>query len=273
MQCNRDSRLLRIKNYFPLRCVRVEAIVQNSLLYTPQRIFYFMEELINFGSEKKYSSVYLTEQVNFFRKQENNTRVLFHKNLLGKIEREFEEEINGQFILPVTYKDAKGEQRKSFDLTYEQSLQVLMSESKIVRKGVIEVLKAQQREIQIPKVPKTYGAALLEAGRLALELENTQIKLLEANKTVSILTHVSKQYTATEIAKELGLHSAIELNKLLFEKQIQFNQSGTWVLYSKYSNLGYVDIKQEILDNGRVIYHRRWTQTGREFLVKLFTKQ
>jgi phage anti-repressor protein len=128
------------------------------------------------------------------------------------------------------------------------------------------------KEIATPKIPQTYGAALLEAGRLALELENTQIKLLEANKTVSILTHVSKQYTATEIAKELGFNSAIELNKLLHTKQIQFNQSGTWVLYSKYSNLGYVDIKQEILDSGRVIYHRRWTQTGREFLVKLLSR-
>jgi anti-repressor protein len=130
----------------------------------------------------------------------------------------------------------------------------------------------QLKQMQVLKVPKTYGAALLEAGRLALELENTQVKLLEANRTVSILTHVSKQYTATEIAKELGFNSAIEFNKILHIKQIQFNQSGTWVLYSKYSNLGYVDIKQEILDNGKIIYHRRWTQTGREFLVKLFSK-
>lgn len=171
--------------------------------------------------------------------------------------------------------------RKSYQLTFKESIQILMTESKIVRKKVIDKLEEQHKEIQDLKaqinpikfeIPPTYAAALIEAGRLALELENTQVKLLEANKTVSILTHVSKQYTATEIAKELGFNSAMEFNKILHNKQIQFNQSGTWVLYSKYSNLGYVDIKQEILDNGKIIYHRRWTQTGREFLVKLFSK-
>jgi len=42
--------------------------------------------------------------------------------------------------------------------------------------------------------------------------------------------HVNKTYTITEIAKELRLKSAIELNKLLSEKGIQFKSNGTWVL-------------------------------------------
>lgn len=92
---------------------------------------------------------------------------------------------------------------------------------------------------------------------------------LEAEKTNNILMHVNKTYTATEIAKELGFSSAAVLNKKLKELKIQFKQNDTYVLYSKYSDKGYVDIKQEVLDNGRVIYHRKWTQLGREFLLNL----
>lgn len=83
--------------------------------------------------------------------------------------------------------------------------------------------------------------------------------------------HVNKTYTVTEIAKELGLKSAIQLNKMLAEKKIQYQINGTWVMYSNYSDLGYEEIKQEVLDSGKVIYHRRITQMGREFMLKLFS--
>ena len=93
---------------------------------------------------------------------------------------------------------------------------------------------------------------------------------MEAEKTNAILMHVNKTYTMTEIAKEMGLKSATELNKMLAEKKIQYKVNGTWVMYSDYSNCGYEEIKQEVLDNGRVIYHRKITQIGRAFILDLF---
>ena len=105
---------------------------------------------------------------------------------------------------------------------------------------------------------------------LITALKDEKLRRVEAEKTVNILTHVNKTYTATEIAKELGFKSAIALNKDLQNKKIQFQQNGTWVFYSKYADKGYVDIKQEVLDNGKVIYHRRFTQLGREFLIRLY---
>lgn len=105
---------------------------------------------------------------------------------------------------------------------------------------------------------------------LLTTLKEEKQKRVEAEATVNILTHVNKTYTATEIAKEIGFKSAKALNKDLQSKKIQFNQNGTWVFYSKYADKGYVDIKQDVLDNGHVIYHRRFTQLGREFLLKLY---
>jgi len=106
--------------------------------------------------------------------------------------------------------------------------------------------------------------------KLLSELKAERERRKELQKTNNILMHVNKTYTATEIAKELGFKSAIALNRNLAENRIQFKQNKTWVLYSDYANKGYVDIKQEVLDNGKVIYHRRWTQLGREFLLKLY---
>jgi prophage antirepressor-like protein len=105
---------------------------------------------------------------------------------------------------------------------------------------------------------------------LLTRLKEERSARVEAERTNSILMHVNKTYTMTEIAKEIGLKSAVELNKILSDKKIQYKVNGTWVMYSDYSNCGYEEIKQEVLDNGRVIYHRRITQLGRKFILNLF---
>ena len=105
---------------------------------------------------------------------------------------------------------------------------------------------------------------------LLTRLKEERSARVEAERTNSILMHVNKTYTMTEIAKEIGLKSAVELNKILSDKKIQYKVNGTWVMYSDYSNCGYEEIKQDVLDNGRVIYHRKITQLGRRFILNLF---
>lgn len=105
---------------------------------------------------------------------------------------------------------------------------------------------------------------------LLTKLKEERVARVEAEKKNAILTHVNKTYTMTEIAKELNLKSATELNRILADKHIQYKVNNTWVFYSDYSNLGYEEIKQEVLDNGHVIYHRKITQMGRAFILRLF---
>ena len=108
--------------------------------------------------------------------------------------------------------------------------------------------------------------------KLLTQLKEERNARIKAEKTVAILTHVNKTYTMTEIAKELGFKSAVELNRVLRDRHIQYKSNGTWVFYSKYSALGYESIKQEVNDYGKVIYNRHITQRGREFLLNLFGK-
>lgn len=112
--------------------------------------------------------------------------------------------------------------------------------------------------------------ALIVANNIIAQKEK---ELEEKRRKLAILTHVNKTYTMTEIAKELNMKSAIQLNKVLAEMKIQYKVNDTWVFYSDYSNLGYEEIKQEILDSGRVVYHRKITQLGREFILGLFKEQ
>ena len=117
----------------------------------------------------------------------------------------------------------------------------------------------------------------LETARLLVETLEKQEKLLLENKELerknAILMHTKKLYTATEIAKELGFRSAIALNQKLSDMKVQYKINGTWVFYSKYADLGYERIKQEILDNGIIAYSRKFTQDGRDFILNLLNKE
>lgn len=104
----------------------------------------------------------------------------------------------------------------------------------------------------------------------ATKLKEERAARLKAEKQRDKLVHQNKLYTTSEIAKELGLSSATKLNNLLSEKKIQYKQNKTWLLYSKYSELGLVSIKQDVLDNGKIIYDRKWTGKGRDFILNLF---
>jgi len=151
-----------------------------------------MNELANMHSEQKNSSVYLVEQINLFRKEEGKSE-LAHFTLLSKIESEFDEEIADNKILVTSYLDKSNRQSKCYDLNFEQSLQLLMSESKTVRKQVVQVLKAQHQQINKIQVPTTFKEALLLAveqqekiEQLELETKTLEIELDKSHEWISI---------------------------------------------------------------------------------------
>jgi len=80
---------------------------------------------------------------------------------------------------------------------------------------------------------------------LLTRLKEERAARAEAERKNAILMHVNKTYTVTEIAKELGLRSATQLNRILAEKKIQYQVNGTWVMYSRYSDQGYEEIKRK----------------------------
>lgn len=118
-------------------------------------------------------------------------------------------------------------------------------------------------------LPQTYIEALEALLESEKQKQQLQIEAKEVNDHIQRLTHDNKTYTTSEIAKELNLKSANQLNKLLEKKGIQYKLNGTWLLYSNYADKDYVSIKQQTLDNGKIIYDRRWNGKGRDFILEL----
>ena len=123
-----------------------------------------MNELRN---KETITSKELLEQVNFFREKEyefkakNGTLTetekkrgkfveLEHYDLLKIIRDEFEEEIGAGKISVSDYKDSSGKKNTMFILTLKQAKQVLLRESKFVRKAVIEYIEKLEEQVKNP---------------------------------------------------------------------------------------------------------------------------
>ena len=108
---------------------------------------------------------------------------------------------------------------------------------------------------------------LLEAEN---EMKEEQIKKLQPRADYTDRILKSKGLvTTTQIAKDYGM-SARAMNQKLHELNVQYKQSGQWLLYARYDNKGYVS--SETIDitcqDGSIVVkmETKWTQKGRLFI-------
>lgn len=150
--------------------------------------------------------------------------------------------------------------------------------TKLNEKEVVEIKKKiGKQDLALSCKVESAVTDLEKEQTIALAMQYLQENLIamkeraiKAERKNAVLMHVTKTYTAGEIAKELGMRSAQELNQALADKGIQYKQNGTWLPTADNSSCGYFEIKQQELESGKVIYDRRITQTGREFILSLF---
>lgn len=173
--------------------------------------------------------------------------------------------LDGKDFTPVLAKSTGGRPSTEYLLTVQMAKELAMVENNDQGREVRTYLIKLETSWNTPEM--IMARALQVANRTIDDYRN---RAVEAERKNAVLMHVRKTYTAGEIAKEIGLKSAQELNNALSEKKIQYKQNGTWLPYSDYSDMGYFEIKQQELDNGKVVYDRRITQIGREFILKLF---
>lgn len=199
--------------------------------------------------------------------------------MVRDLEKILENSNVSSLIIPSTYK-AKGQYReyKEYLLTKDGFILYMFNIQGYNDFKMAYINKFNEME----KALKEQSSVITEEQKLVLSIYNGGIDAVEGAKKlvelktkplenkINMLTHVNKLYTSTEIAKELGFKSAIEFNRVLEENKIQYKVNGTWVLTAKYANLGYESIKQNVLDSGKVIYDRKFTQEGRDFLIKFF---
>ncbi|UYI77615.1 MAG: hypothetical protein OGM09_10580 [Fusobacterium varium] len=200
------------------------------------------------------TSLELLDEINFFRKQEGNRTELQHKTLLEIIRDEFEEEIQEQKILLMFYEAeiGNGAKRKQpmYNLTIEQGKQVLVRESKYVRKHVIEKLR-------------TYEITIMEKDRLfaglfssdPLVVQSSYMKLIELERS-PLIEKIGKQEKDIEYKEDviMGLVDKVELkdkrailNQVVKYKGADYQQR--WrLLYFEFEKKYHISVKKR-LDN------------------------
>ena len=108
-----------------------------------------MNEMI-VKNKDKITSLEIVAEINKFRKEEGNKNELRHDNLLQIIRDEFSEEISLLKIQESTYKNDRGREYPMFILSLNQAKQILMRESKFVRKAMINYIEKLEEQIKNP---------------------------------------------------------------------------------------------------------------------------
>ena len=113
----------------------------------------------------------------------------------------------------------------------------------------------------------------LQIANARIEERNKQIKELKPKaEYTDMVLQSNNTFTISQIANDYGM-SAQELNKLLNKFEIQYKQSGQWLLYKPYKNKGYACSETTIISKGvgrvRTSMHTKWTQKGRKFIYDL----
>lgn len=116
-------------------------------------------------------------------------------------------------------------------------------------------------------------ARALQIANARIEERNKQIKELKPKaEYTDMVLQSNNTFTITQIANDYGM-SAQEFNKLLNKFEIQYKQSGQWLLYKPYKDKGYACSETTIISNGvgrvRTSMHTKWTQKGRKFIYDL----
>ena len=173
-------------------------------------------------TKKTITSLELVEQINLFRKEEGKDVELQHKTMLAIIRDEFEEEIGQQKILPTSYKDQWNREQPMFKLTIAQGKQVLLRESKFVRRHVVAWLE----RFEEANKPMTAGEILMAQaqGMIALEkaqqlqaqqiaLQNERLTKIEAKITTKNEDYFTISGYSNIIGKKVPLQTAITLGR------------------------------------------------------------
>lgn len=139
-----------------------------------------------------------------------------------------------------------------------------------------------EKSLEVKQLPKTFAQALRAYADEVEKNEQLRLEVGQQKQVISELQPKATYYdlilssvdclTVTQIAKDYGM-TAQALNQFLFEKKIQFKQSGTWLLYQNYADKGYtksdtVAIEYKNGEKGSKL-NTKWTQKGRLFLYEL----
>ena len=141
--------------------------------------------ITDINNKTEWTSVELVDVINHFRTLDGKKTQLRHDTLLNILRDEFSEEISLQNILERTYTNSRGQTYPMYKLSNSQAKQILVRESKAVRRAVIKLLEyLEQHNKHNLKVLNEREAFLYEQG-LIIDTVDKMADLIKKTKELS----------------------------------------------------------------------------------------
>lgn len=141
--------------------------------------------ITDINNKTEWTSVELVDVINHFRTLDGKKTQLRHDTLLNILRDEFSEEISLQNILERTYTNSRGQTYPMYKLSNSQAKQILVRESKVVRRAVIKLLEyLEQHNEHNLKVLNEREAYLYEQG-LIIDTVDKMADLIKKTKELS----------------------------------------------------------------------------------------
>lgn len=203
-----------------------------------------MNEMI-VKNKDKITSLEIMSEINRYRKEEGNRTELQHKDLLKIIREEFSEEIGEGKISPTSYKDKWNREQPMFVFTLSQARQVLVRESKYVRKSVIHFLETLEEKIKNPfaslSIQQMMIATLQEQEKIVDRVEVLENKVDNEIRVDNGEQRKIQRAVATRVYQRLDI-----VPELIEDKKYMF-QAIYRDLKDRFGVASYRDIKRKDL--------------------------
>lgn len=186
-----------------------------------------------------------------------------------------------EYWIESTYKDAKGEERKEY-LVSKKGCELLAHKS-TGEKGILFTVKYMEKFEAMEKALNLRKDSFMiedpiERAKVWIEEQEEKLmleqKIAEYEPKITYLDEIlnsNDAITVTQIAADYAI-SAIKLNKILAEEEVQYKVSGQWILKIKYKDKGYTKSNTFIDGSGKARIITKWTQKGRLFIHNLLEK-
>ena len=206
--------------------------------------------------KESITSLELLKEINFFRKKEreengNDSRLLkdcSHDNLLKTIREEFSDEIDAVELNESKYY-SNGKEYPMFVLTFSQSKQVLLKESKYVRKAVLQYIEKLEKELKevLPKLTEMEIILKVVSSQVSADkkLVEHDEKLIDIeNKVFSVINTVTIE---SNKQRKIQLEIANRVYKLLPEPQPDLSNDDIKIMTRKFFSGLHKDLRNKFL--------------------------
>ena len=174
-----------------------------------------------------------------------------HRDVCISIERLMKANAISEYAaMPYTHEQNKQTYHEYF-ISKRDSYVVVAQLSPVFTAALVDRWQELESQ-QNPAIPQTYAAALLEAGRLALEVEKQAEQLaIAAPKSEFFDKYVEADHglmTFRAVCKVLGIKEN-EFRKFLSDQKIMYRLGGDWTPYQQHLDAGRFEVKAGLAEH------------------------